>query len=811
MKISKTSFLTLVFSLFVLASAISQTALKRANKQYELSAFSQAVKSYQEVLAKEPNHVEANSKIADCYRHLNQQEKALPHYQAAVAQSGVDPMYVFQYGLTLQELGRYDIARQVFNRLGDTHADYRTRAIQFADACNFALTSQETPLYKVSNEFVNTASSDFGVTFFKERVVYASGRTDIRNRDNRSAPAAADGSNRLFISQRDKNGFLEVPVTLHSGFGSATNEGPVAYSPDGTLVAITRNNFVDGNRLIPSAGMELTVYLAQANDQGDWTTATPFQHNASSASTGFPSFSPDGKAMFFASDRAGGFGGFDLYVSYKVGNSWSAPENLGSTVNSIGNEITPFYDGNTLYFASDFHKGFGGFDIFRAEESNGRWATLFHGGPGLNSSVDDYGFVFDAVRNVGYFISNRPGGKGGEDIYRIQKEMESIVIKVTDALNGAGIEGATIDFSDCGEKNFLTNANGIFNFQLLDNLNCTATVSKQGYLSKSVKITSLGLRQNRTLEVSLTNTSNAYKGKTVNGSTGYVLDDVKVIATNQANQEVVTATTDSKGDYTIALQPDATYLLRYSKAGFRDLSFNLKTLKNDSKTLQNIELLPVGISEKPADTAPANTKPVNTTPPPYEKEPVTAANMESGFAVQLAASSAATVDLAPHQVKVGNIGTVYSVQEGGKTKIRMGLFETRAAAAEAQQKVKASGYPGAFIVEDKREKKAQPVSAQPARQQPKEAEVKNTPPAKEELTGYMVRLATLRDTKNFKQGQLDDLGVISFLPKGDLTIVLLTGYDSKASAEIGLRKARTRGFKEAFLVTMQGGELRRAD
>lgn len=812
MKISKTSFFTLVFSLIFLSSAFSQAALRRANKQYELSTFSQAIKSYQEVLAKDPDNLEANSKIADCYRHLNQQSKALPHYQAAAAQAGVEPIYVFQYGLTLQELGRYDIARQVFTRLADTAPDFRTRARQFAEACSFALTSGETPLYKVSNEFVNTAFSDFGVAFFKDQVAYASGRTDIRNRDSRNAPSSSGGSNRLFITQRDKNGFLEVPVTLHAGFSNTSNEGPIAYSPDGTLVAITKNNFTDGNRLIPSSGMELTLHLAQVNEQGDWTSTTPFQHNTSGASTGFPSFSPDGKALFFASDRIGGFGGFDLYVSYKVGNNWSAPENLGSTVNSIGNEITPFYDGNSLFFASDYHKGYGGFDIFRAEESNGRWATLFHGGPGLNSSVDDYGFIFDAIRNLGYFVSNRPGGKGNEDIYRIRKEMESIVIKVTDAINGNGIEGATLDFSDCGEKNFQTNANGIFNFQLLDNLDCNATVSKSGFLSKSVKISSLGLRGSRSLEVNLVSIQNAYKGRTLNGSTGNALDNARVIATNQATQEVVVATTDVRGDYTIALLPNTTYVLRYSKAGYRDLSFNLKTGKSDSKTLQDIELLPVGVAATQA-TAGTITSKQPILPSTSDKNVPASYSQVKGFAVQLTASSAASIDLAPYQARVGSAGMVYSVREGKMTKIRVGIFATREAADAAQQKLKAVGYSGTFIVEDSQEVPVQQAAyTSPPQQQVKEAQPKAAAPAQQqELTGYMIRLATLRDTKNLKREQLDDLGTLSFLPKGNLTIVLLTGYDSKASANIALRKVRARGFQEAFLVTLQQDELKRAE
>ncbi|MBI5917220.1 MAG: carboxypeptidase regulatory-like domain-containing protein [Bacteroidetes bacterium] len=808
MKIFK---ITVAFACCMVAANLlsAQPALKRANKQYELAAFSVAVQSYKEFLSKNPDHVEANSKIADCYRHLNQQEKALPHYQAAVASAEVEDMFVFQYGLTLQELARYELAQKVFNSLGEKSPEFKTRCKQFSEACQFAIQAQDSPLFKVSNEYANTASFDFGPAFLGDRVVYSSGRTDIRGRDSRNVPAPSDGSNRLFVTQRDRNGFLDVPTTLHTGFGALANEGPAAYTSDGSDVAVTRNNFSDGTRIMPSSGLEMNLFLAQADENGDWENAAPFAHNGADFSTGFPNFSPDGKALFFTSNRPGGYGGFDLYVSYRVGSNWSAPENLGSTVNSLGNEITPFYDGSSLYFASDFHKGFGGFDIFRAEDSGGRWATVYHAGSGLNSSVDDFGFVFDAARNIGYFVSNRPGGKGAEDIYRIQKETESVVIKVTDALTGAAIAGATVDFSSCGEKSYQTNGNGIFNFQLLEKLDCSATVSKDGFLSETIKITTLGLRESRTVTVALANSANSYMGKVINGSNGNATDNVKVIATNQANKTETTTYSTANGSYAIALQPNATYVIRYSKAGYRDLSFNFKTSTADKKNIQDIELLPVGVGT-PVTSAPK--EPAVTS----MEQPVTTpgATTRAGFSVQLAAGTSPKVDLKPYEAKMSKSGVVYTVNEGGKTKVRFGVFATREEAVAAQAVAKENGYAGAFVVAENAGPAAPLNKTSGAKtSSPKSIETKPeaTPAAAtkepESLDGYLVKLAAYRDMNNFKQSSIEDLGVVKFVKKGDFTIVLLSGYDSKSSAEIGLQKARNRGFPGAYMVTMDKGEL----
>ncbi|MBI1227180.1 MAG: hypothetical protein GC192_18255 [Bacteroidetes bacterium] len=813
--------------LFFVGTMNAQGSLKRANKQYELGTFNLAAQSYKDFLSKNPDNAEANAKLGDCYRHLNQQEKALPHYQAAVSSPDVQDIYIFQYGLTLQELGRYDLAKSVFNSLGEKSPEFKTRCKQFADACSFAAAASDPPAYKVTNEYANSSSFDFGPTFFGDQVVYASGRTDIRGRDNRNAPSSggAEGTNRLFITQRDKNGFLDVPVTLHSGFGVGVNEGPASYSPDGKWVAFTRNNFIDGTRMMPSSGMELNMFIAQAKADGDWETPLAFPHNGVDFSTGYPCFSPDGKALYFSSDRPGGYGGFDIYVSYQVGNNWSAPENVGNAVNSLGNEITPFTDGNSLFFASDYQKGYGGFDIFRAENSNGRWATVYHGGSGLNSSTDDYGFVYDANRNIGYFVSNRPGGKGSEDIYRIIKESESMVIKVSDALSGAPVAGALIDFSNCGVANQFTNVNGLFTFSLTDNLDCTATVSKDGFSSQSVKITTLGLRQSRTVEVNLTNNDNSYTGKVVNGVNSKGLEDVKVIATNMANKEETSTRTDANGAFTIAMKSKTNYQIRYSKQGFKDLTTEFTATTSNQKNLEVAAIYPVGASPT-VGSAIKETPPATTTQPSNSANSVPTASAEAivdGFAVQLAATTG-NPNLKPYEDKVGSMGNIFTVNEGGRTKVRLGVFDSKETAADVQAKAKAAGYSGAFVVAQKGklvnnpaaktnsnaknvETKTTSIEEKPA---PAEKKVANTATSTE-LDGYLVKLAAYRDLKNFKQSEIEDAGLVHFVKKGDFTIVLLGGYDSKTSAQVGLDKAHKRGYPGALLVTMEGGELKKVN
>lgn len=129
----------------------------------------------------------------------------------------------------------------------------------------------------------------------------------------------------------------------------------------------------------------------------------------------YPNLTSDGSMMFFASDMPGGFGGWDLYVSFFEKGRWSPPVNLGPDVNSEENEISPFIaDDNMLYFSSDRKTGKGGYDIYFSKEKNGKWENVM-ALDGLNTEANEEGFIIRG--KYGYLASDRKEGKGGYDIY----------------------------------------------------------------------------------------------------------------------------------------------------------------------------------------------------------------------------------------------------------------------------------------------------------------------------------------------------------------------------------------------------------
>ncbi len=134
-----------------------------------------------------------------------------------------------------------------------------------------------------------------------------------------------------------------------------------------------------------------------------------------------PSLSPDKRDLYFSSNRAGGYGGSDIYVSHLRRNGqWSAPENLGPEVNTLGDEYCPFIhaDNQTLYFSSNAHEGYGGSDLYMVrKEASGKWSPARNLGYPINTIQDEGNLVISTDGTVAYYSSNRSDSRGGLDLY----------------------------------------------------------------------------------------------------------------------------------------------------------------------------------------------------------------------------------------------------------------------------------------------------------------------------------------------------------------------------------------------------------
>ncbi|MCB9080728.1 MAG: carboxypeptidase regulatory-like domain-containing protein [Lewinellaceae bacterium] len=761
-----------------------RTLLRKADQLYELKAYTQAVEAYKEAFQKRSDEAEPLGKMADSYRHLNMMEEAADYYARALGNRRPPAVLYLQFGHVLKALGRYDEAK--VNYLQYAASDPRV-GNHYAQSCDYAKGQALTTMdYSVSNERINSPAADFGPAFYRDQVVFASSRTDVQ-RANYNWDGIA--KTQLFVSRPGVDGYLQPPIFLRPTAAS-TGEGPASFSADGRYVAYTRNNFTAGTRQIPSSGMELSIFLSEIGTNGDFMRETPFPHNDTRGRTGYPCFTPDGNAIFFASDRDGGFGGYDLYISYREGASWSRPINLGPVVNSSGDEISPYFDGTNLYFASDWHEGFGGFDVFIAEQQDGRWAKVSNLGQPVNSAYDDYSYLFDNARGLGYVISNRKGGRGAEDIYKVAKAGDNVTLRVINSSDGSPVPNAIIDLSACQPgRNYVvtTDARGVFSFPLDRGMNCQIIVNKDGFNLARVDLSGMTLQGARELEIPMTRRGEEYYGKVIDNATNIPVANASVSVRNLITGSTFRVMTDRNGDFTLGLAPNGTYMLTYSAQGYREVNRNINTLDGRDRTI--LGTVPMYYADGPQ---PPNPNP-NPNPNP--------GTITQGFAIQVAAL---TKDPTPDQFSdLWSIGNVYLKREGGVIKVRLGVYATRDEAVRLLGSVKKmKNFAGAFVVAEDNGPGASTSTGggDPA----------PTPPPPPVTTGggsYKIQLAAYKDPRWFDGSKVASLGTIQDYPKGAFTAKVLGSFATEADARRALAEVKRSGFPGAFVVQEVNGQL----
>jgi outer membrane protein OmpA-like peptidoglycan-associated protein/Tol biopolymer transport system component len=217
----------------------------------------------------------------------------------------------------------------------------------------------------------------------------------------------------LFMATRSKRDWQSAgPV---SDFNSDENEGMVTMVRDGRRIFFTACQRPD---------VKGTCDIWEAVTDGEHISgiAPIFGAANSEAWESQASISCDGNTLYFASSRAGGHGGTDIWVSQRDGNGrWGEARNLGPNINTTGDEEAPFItnDGKVLYFSSTGHLGLGEQDIFVSRlQATGSWGFAKNLGSPVNSASRELGIFLTADGKSGYFSSNRKGGHGGMDIYR---------------------------------------------------------------------------------------------------------------------------------------------------------------------------------------------------------------------------------------------------------------------------------------------------------------------------------------------------------------------------------------------------------
>ncbi|MEM6770302.1 MAG: hypothetical protein AAF597_06960, partial [Bacteroidota bacterium] len=302
-----------------------RSEMRTADRAYELKAYNTAIESYKKALQRRPTDVEALSRIADSYRMLNQIQTSHGYYQQAVRERKVTGNTILEHAHVLKALSRYDEAKQWYLLYARDHD--AVVGNHYAQSCDFAKAQmQQDAGFTVQSVNSNSPVADFGPSKpSPNQLVFSSARTAAGNFDGQA-------KNKPYVAAIGLDGALQQAYELQNGYtDQAGNVGPVSYAPDGRQVVFTRNNFVSGTRMIPEAGINMSLMIADVNQDGSWVNPRPLPFNSSDFSCGYGTFSPDGNSIYFCSNRPEGYGGYDVYRASRQGQSWEAvPENLGT-------------------------------------------------------------------------------------------------------------------------------------------------------------------------------------------------------------------------------------------------------------------------------------------------------------------------------------------------------------------------------------------------------------------------------------------------------------------------------------------------
>ena len=419
--------ITLAFLCTTSLFAQHERELQKANNMYKNYAYVDAIKIYEKIAEKGYVNQEMLESLGNSYYYNAEYKNALRWYEQLFEEGKYDVKteYYYRYAQALKSVGRYDESDKMMNKFAELTGNTDTRAVLFEENKDYQevihSNSGRLELHSVS---INTEFSEYGTALYGDKIVFTaanSGKTSKGGVSQWTGESYYD----LYIADRDKQALSNkkfFSTTINTPF----NESTAVFTKDGNTLYFTRNNYV--NRRI-GTNVENTILLkilrATKDSDGNWGNVVELPFNSNNYNVAHPALSPDEKFLYFASDMEGTLGESDIFRVEILGdNEYSTPENLGDVINTSGRESFPFVSkNNILYYSSDGIPGLGGLDIFAVKfYENGTVSKPINIGMPGNSADDDFCFVMDSDTKVGFLSSNRPGGKGRDDIYSFYEE-----------------------------------------------------------------------------------------------------------------------------------------------------------------------------------------------------------------------------------------------------------------------------------------------------------------------------------------------------------------------------------------------------
>lgn len=494
----KNSGVVIVFiaALLVMGCSVEKKALKSFNRgEYQKTI--NLLKGSKTGDSGRPNFL-----IAESYRLSNRLKEAEEYYKKAGGRGFDKDSIQFYLSQAMKANGKYAEAKKELEELQarTKNESLKDRAAAELNGLAYLNNLRQKPsFYRIKNlELLNTPASEYAPAYLNNELYFTSSRGNGKIYDATGTPFTSIYK----VASRGANVDMATVAALPPSINTENvNNGTIAFSPDGKTMV-----FGKGNTGRKKGAPDVDLYIARYRN-GQWSDAQIITGSVNTPKSwdSTPAFSPDGRTMYFASNREGGYGGTDIYAAQMDSRGrFSRIRNLGPEINSPGNEMFPYVaEDAKFYFASDGHPGFGGLDLFVVKRVNGK-TTVENLGEPINSSSDDFG-IFLVRPDRGFFVSNREGGKGDDDIYTFVNEDPDLRVVnyylagITYTPDKAGnlqilpnTKVSLIDANNNVMQDYVTGNDGKFLFRVYENENYNLVGEQDGYLVKRQTYTTIG-------------------------------------------------------------------------------------------------------------------------------------------------------------------------------------------------------------------------------------------------------------------------------------------------------------------------------
>ncbi len=407
------NFLGALF-IFITLSGFSQGAkdlIDKGDRLYSKKDYAAALLSYLPACETKGDDALLNLKVGMCYLYSETKWKAAIYLEKAYRlDPKVDLDIDYHLGMAYQHNHQYSKAIPYFEAFKKNNKKLANIANEKIQACIIADSLSRKPIHVIIENAGGSVNSNFHEY---SPLLSADGNTMIftsnRSTDDYKIKSGTNFED-IYITHR-KGELWDEPQKISPNINIKFNDAAASLSADGNTLLLY---YEDGGG---------DIYISTKTD-GDWSKPVPLSKNINTPLFWETSacLSSDGTKIFFSSNRPGGKGELDIYVSeLDAKGTWGKATNMGSSINTRGNEDSPFLhpDGVTLYFSSDGHPTMGGNDIFKSDFKDGKWQKPTNLGYPINSIEYDGFFTISADKKTGYYSTLREDGLGSADIYTV--------------------------------------------------------------------------------------------------------------------------------------------------------------------------------------------------------------------------------------------------------------------------------------------------------------------------------------------------------------------------------------------------------